>query len=81
MNEFYQIQKNLISFLERTISFSFVRGRTFDRDFVPRGIQRPDFLKTSFVLVERKNDYEFLILQLEKKKLCMNFSLVEWKKW
>ena len=64
-----------MSFLERAYSFSFVRGRAIDRDFVPRGIQRPDFLKTSFVLVERKNDYEFLIIQVEKKEIVYEFFI------
>ena len=31
MIEYYLIIRNLISFLERTISVSFVRARTFDR--------------------------------------------------
>ena len=31
MKEFYLIQRILISYLKRTISFSFVRARTFDR--------------------------------------------------
>ena len=31
MIEFYLIKRNHISFLERTISFAFVRVRTFDR--------------------------------------------------
>ena len=31
MIEYYLIQRNLISFLERAISISFVRAKTFDR--------------------------------------------------
>ena len=40
--EFYQINRNLISFLERTISFSLDRARTFQKTFV----RARTFLKT-----------------------------------
>ena len=38
------------------------------------------FCRLLLLLWRGKNDYEFLIIQLQKKKMCMNFLLVERKK-
>ena len=67
--KFFYPKKNLINFLKRTISFSFVRARTFDRartftrtfdwDFVRKGEKNLDFCK--------------LLLLLWRGKMIMNF--------
>ena len=71
MIEFYLIQRNLISFLKRTISFSIVWARTFDRARTitrtfDRGVVRRQ--NSDLKLCRRIFYYrvEFFIMQLEK---------------
>ena len=64
-------ERNLISFLKRTISFLFVRARTFTRTF-DRGVVRRQNIDLKFC---RRIFY----YAAGKKKMCMNFLLVEWK--
>ena len=70
------MERNLTSFHKRTISFSFVRARTFDRARTftrtfDRGFVRGDY-----------NDLKYCrhLLLLWRGKMMMNFLLVEWKK-
>ena len=76
--EFYQIKRNLISFLKRTISFSFVRARTFDR--------ARNFTRTFDQGVVRRQNFDLKFCRrifyyaAGKSGMCMNFLLVEWKK-
>ena len=69
-------KRNLTSFLKRTISFSFVRARTFDRT---RTFTRT--FDRGFVWAEYNDlkDCRHLLL-LWRGKMMMNFLLVEWKK-
>ena len=75
MIEFYLIKKPLISFLKRLISFSFVWATKFDRARTStRAFDRWDYNDLKFC---RRNFY----YAAGKSGLCMNFLLVEWKKW
>ena len=75
MKKIYLIQKNFKSFFERTISFSFVSARTFDRARTftrtfDRGVVRGEY-----------NDLKFckriVHYAAGKSGMCMNFLLVE----
>ena len=77
MKEYYLIQRNLIIYLKRTILFSFVWTRTFDR--------ARTFTRTfDRGVVRRQNNDLKLCRQIfyyaaGKSGMCMNFLLVEWK--
>ena len=75
--EYYLIKRNLISFLEGTISFTFVGARTFDRARTftrtfDRGFVRGEY-----------NDLKFcrriFYYAAAKSGMCMSFLLVERK--
>ena len=77
MQKYYQIKRNHISFFKRTISFSFVRARTFDR--------ARTFTRTfdRGVVRRQNNDLKFcrriFYYAAGKSGMCVNFLLVEWK--
>ena len=76
MSEFYLIQRNLLKFLERTISFSFVSARTFDR--------ARSFTRTFDRRVVRGeyNDLKIcrLLLLLWRGKMIMSFFIIQLEK-
>ena len=84
MQEFYLIKRNIISVLKRTISFSFVRARTFDRartftrtfdrDFVRGEHNDIKYCRRIFY-----NHAEFFLCSW--KKMILNFLLLETKKF
>ena len=76
MNEFYLIQRNLLKFLKRTISFSVVSARTFDR--------ARSFTRTFDRRVVRGeyNDLKIcrLLLLLWRGKMIVSFFIIQLEK-
>ena len=89
MIKIYLMQRNLISFLRRTISFSFVWAKTFDRaKTFTRTFDRARTFTRTFdrgVVWRQNSDLKFcrriFYYAAGKSGMCMNFWLCSWKKW
>ena len=83
MKKFYQIKRNLINFLKRKISFSFVRARTFDRarNFIQTFDRARTITRTSDKGVVRRQNSDLKFFRrifhyaAGKSGMCMNFFI------
>ena len=87
MKKYYQIKRNLISFFKRTISFSFVGARTFDRArTINQTFDRARTFTRTFdrgVVRRQNSDLKFcsriFYYAAGKTGMCMIFLLVQRK--